>query len=59
MPEKKISQMSGMPVHQLRSPYDHNPHTTACCGMSDHDIREFMKEEQKEGMHPSLKGKRF
>jgi hypothetical protein len=24
--------------------------------MSDHDMREFMKEEQKEGMHPSLKG---
>jgi hypothetical protein len=60
MPHRKISRMSGMAPEVVRSPYDHSPHHEAvCAGMTDAEMREFMKEEQKEGVHPSLRGKRF
>jgi hypothetical protein len=60
MPERRIAKLAGMPEHQIKSPYDFNPHhPQRCAGMSDAEMREFMKEEQREGMHPSLKGKKF
>ena len=60
MPERKIAHMSGIPESHIRSSYDYNPnHQMRCAGMTDAEMREFMKEEQKEGMHPSLKGKHF
>ena len=60
MPERKIAHMAGMPVEYVKSEYDYNPnHQMRCAGMTDAEMREFMKEEQKEGMHPSLKGKHF
>ena len=59
MPQDRISRMVGM-GKGVRSPLDHHPlNETRCAGMSDAEMREFMKEEQKEGMHPSLKGKHF
>lgn len=52
--------MAGMHTGYLNSPVDHHPHKeTLCAGMTDAEMREFMKEEQREGEHPSLKGKRF
>lgn len=65
MPHRKISEMSGVSESVLHSGIDHSCHATAYghdprfAGMSEHDMREFLKEEQKEGMHPSLRGKRF
>jgi len=55
----KMARLSGMPAHTISSPLDHNPRTERCAGMSDAELRKFFKEEQKEGMHPSLKGKKF
>lgn len=52
--------MVGMRHDHVVTPLDHSPHHEArCAGMTDEEMREFMREEQKEGMHPSLKGKRF
>jgi len=46
-------------VH-MHSPLDHHPaHEVVCAGMSDSEMRQFMREEQAEGYHPSLKGKHF
>lgn len=60
MPHDKIANLSGVRTHHVGKHIDHHPHHTAgCAGMTDHEMREFMKEEQKEGMHPSLRGKRF
>ena len=65
MPEKRIAHIAGLREDQVRSDIDFSPCKTAhghhpkFAGMSEHDMREFMKEEQKEGMHPSLRGKRF
>jgi hypothetical protein len=58
MPHDKIANLSGVRTHHAGKEIDHNPHET-CAGMTDHEMRQFMKEEQKEGMHPSLKGKHF
>lgn len=57
MPQNKIAHLSGVGTHHSGKGIDHNPHETA--GLSDREMRQFMKEEQAEGMHPSLKGKRF
>ena len=61
MPLGKISHMTGMGKHinegHKACDFDPNPHKFG--GMSDEDMREFMKEEQREGVHPSLRGKRF
>jgi hypothetical protein len=57
--------MSGVPEHTVTSPYDFDPklhamrHDPRCAGMSDAEMRTFLKEEQAEGVHPSLRGKRF
>jgi hypothetical protein len=60
MPHHKIARMSGMTSDDVRSNMDHSPyHEARCAGMSDDEMRQFMREEQAEGMHPSLKGKRF
>ena len=60
MPHDKIAKMSGMHGRSVRSPLDHHPyHEVTCAGMTDAEMREFMKEEQKEGLHPILKGKHF
>jgi hypothetical protein len=60
MPHDKIAKMAGVHAHSMKSPMDHSPHHEAvCAGMSDAEMRQFMREEQAEGMHPSLKGKRF
>jgi hypothetical protein len=57
MPHNRIAHLSGVSTHHAGKGIDHNPHETA--GLTDHEMRQFMKEEQAEGMHPSLKGKRF
>ena len=60
MPKTRVARMSGVGLEHVGSGIDHHPHQSVeCAGMTDHEMREFMKEEQKEGMHPSLKGKRF
>ena len=65
MPEKGIAQMTGIKEHSVRSRVDFEPGKTAMghdprfAGMSEKEMREFLKEEQREGIHPSLKGKRF
>ena len=60
MPHHKIARMVGVNPEQVASPLDHSPnHEARCAGMSDEEMRQFMREEQAEGMHPSLKGKRF
>jgi hypothetical protein len=42
------------------SPMEHDPHHTAHgAPLSESEFREFLKEEQKEGEHPILKGKHF
>lgn len=59
MPHEKIRRMVGMGSVR-KSPLDHNPlgecHLPE---MSERETRQFLKEEQAEGAHPSLKGKRF
>ena len=65
MPEKRVARMSGMPEHVTTSPYDFSARLQAMhndprfAGMTDAEMRAFLKEEQAEGMHPSLQGKRF
>jgi hypothetical protein len=65
MPERKISQMTGMPEHVVKSPLDHDPrlaamrHDPRFAGMTEEEMRRFLREEQAEGVHPSLQGKRF
>jgi hypothetical protein len=58
MPHKTIANLSGVRVHHTGKEIDHDP-GQSCAGMNDQEMRKFMKEEQAEGMHPSLKGKRF
>ena len=60
MPHDKIAKMSGVPhVHASKgSDFEHNPNEQFG-GMKDTEMRKFMKEEQAEGMHPSLKHKHF
>jgi hypothetical protein len=62
MPHDRIRAISG--IRQVTtvdgSPMEHNPHHTAHGhALSETEFRAFLKEEQKEGMHPSLKGKHF
>jgi hypothetical protein len=60
MPHDRIQAISGVRHSAKGSPLEHNPHHTAHgMPLSDAEFREFLKEEQKEGMHPSLKGKHF
>ena len=62
MPHERIAAISGMkPAEAMRgSQFEHTPHHTAHGRpLDDEEFREFLKEEQKEGMHPSLKGKHF
>lgn len=65
MPERKIADLTGMHHHQVMSPYDysvrveHMKRDPRFAGMTEHEMREFLREEQREGMHPSLKGKHF
>ncbi len=60
MPHNKIARLTGVTPEHISSPLDHSPHHEArCAGMSDTEMRQFMREEQAEGMHPSLRGKRF
>jgi hypothetical protein len=60
MPAGKIAKLSGMHPGQVRSLIDHHP-AGECAGMTEREMRQFLKEEQKEGphVHPSLHGKRF
>lgn len=57
--------MSGVPEHVVTSPYDFSVRLQAMkcdsrfAGMSEEDMRKFLREEQAEGMHPSLRGKHF
>jgi hypothetical protein len=59
MPHDRITAISGMRhVEAVKgSRFEHNPHHTAHGKPLSEE--EFLKEEQKEGMHPSLKGKHF
>ena len=66
MPHNRIAQISGVPhVVDTRSRIDFEPGKTASghdprfAGMSEKEMRDFLKEEQREGVHPSLKGKHF
>ena len=60
MSERTISDMTGIKPEHIRSLVDHHPEREArFAGMSEEEMREFLKEEQREGVHPSLKGKRF
>ena len=57
MPERRIAKMTGLYPENVRAPLiDHHPQKQA---LTPEEMREFLKEEQKEGMHPSLKGKHF
>jgi hypothetical protein len=59
MPHHKLARMSGMSREAVHSPLDHHPYHERYAGMTEEGMREFMREEQAEGMHPSLRGKRF
>lgn len=65
MPEKRIAQITGLKEHNVRSHIDFEPGKTAMghdprfAGMNEKEMREFLKEEQQEGVHPSLRGKHF
>ena len=60
MPHDRIAKMSGMHAAHVKSGMDHHPyHEGRCAGMTDAEMREFMREEQREGSHPSLRHKRF
>jgi hypothetical protein len=62
MPHHKIEALSGLHGvrHTRGHPMEHNPHHTAHgMPLTEPEFREFLREEQKEGMHPSLRGKRF
>jgi hypothetical protein len=59
MPHEKVARMSGLHVGNAGRVVDHDPKNESVAGMSDAEMRQFMREEQAEGMHPSLKGKRF
>jgi hypothetical protein len=56
MPHEKVARMSGVHTGNVGHGVDHHPQFA---GMNEPDMRAFLKEEQAEGMHPSLKGKRF
>jgi hypothetical protein len=57
--------MAGVPERVVESPLDFSARCETMrsdpryAGMTEHDMREFLKEEQREGIHPSLKGKHF
>jgi len=62
MPHERIAAISGVShVSAVKgSRFEHNPHHTAHGKpLTEPEFREFLKEEQKEGDHPSLKGKHF
>jgi len=66
MPEHKIAQMSGVQERYVTSPHDFSARRQQAMDggrcpahMTDEQWREFLREEQKEGMHPSLRGKKF
>ena len=65
MPERRIANMTGLPEHAARSPYDFSARQETMrrdprfAGMTDAEMREFLREEQHEGVHPSLRGKKF
>jgi hypothetical protein len=65
MPERRVAKMSGMPECDVTSPYDFSAriqgmrHDPRFAGMSDAEMRAFLREEQREGVHPSLQGKKF
>lgn len=59
MPHEKVARMSGVHVGNVGRGMDHHPQRESLPGMSEEDTRKFMREEQQEGMHPSLKGKHF
>jgi len=59
MPHQRIKNLAGF-GHSIHSPIDHNPLGECHLpGMSERETRQFLREEQAEGYHPSLKGKRF
>jgi len=55
---KKIAGLSGLDLHDGHRAYDFDGHAHLP-GMSEGETREFLREEQREGTHPSLRGKRF
>jgi hypothetical protein len=62
MPHDRMQAISG--VHHVSavrgSRFEHNPHHTAHGKpLTEGEFREFLREEQKEGDHPVLKGKHF
>lgn len=62
MPHDRMTAISGVRhVAAVQgSRFEHNPHHTAHGKpLSEEEFREFLKEEQKEGAHLSLKGKHF
>lgn len=63
MPHDRMAKLAGVPSSHVPHSYiDHSTQETARSGMpgmSENDMRKFMKEEQAEGIHPSLKGKHF
>jgi len=60
MPHDRIANLSGVKMRYAGEEIDHNPrHSASCARLSESEMREFLKEEQMEGKHPSLQGKRF
>jgi hypothetical protein len=60
MPSEKITRMSGVSTHNVGRGIDHAPQAEHSQNLlNKEEMREFLREEQKEGVHSSLKGKRF
>ena len=60
MPHTRIARMSGMHPHQIKSGIDHHPqHEVMFANMSEHEMHEFVKEEERELEHPHMRGKKF
>jgi hypothetical protein len=62
MPHDRIAAVSGVGhAASIRgSAFEHNPHHTAHGKpLTEEEFREFLREEQAEGGHPILQGRRF
>ena len=51
--------MSGVGMTEVGKGIDYHPGHSARPALNPDEMREFLREEQREGVHPSLKGKHF
>ena len=59
MVRQKIANMSGVGMTEVGKGIDYHPGHSARPALNPDEMREFLREEQREGVHPSLKGKHF